>query len=302
VLAATLAAASVLTGCAASAPAQQPPRSSKAAASRSTDPSRSPATSSRPSTPSPAQARAAAEQRVSALIGSHPADAVSVAALDLTNGRRFTAGGRAGLWTASAYKLLVLEALLLSRQSPGSTGLSSYEIGSATEMIENSDNPTGYQLFEDAGGNAALTATAQRLGMTHTVPGVSDPTFTTTSGADCLLLLRALVDPHGALNAASRSFALNLMANVEADQRWGVSVVADPGTTVYVKNGWLSVDNTNGPDEDDDGLWAVTSLGIVRCKGDQVLMAVLTRHNASFGGGVALVEQLSKPLAGSVTG
>jgi hypothetical protein len=91
------------------------------------------------------------------------------------------------------------------------------------------------------------------------------------------------------------------MANVEPDQRWGVGVAADRGTTFYNKNGWLSIDDSNGPGENDDGLWAVTSLGIVRCSGDRVLMAVLTRHNPDFQDGVTLVEQLAKPLAGYVT-
>ena len=31
--------------------------------------------------------------------------------------------------------------------------------------------------------------------MTHTVPGTSDPTFTTTGAPDCIKLLKNLVDP-----------------------------------------------------------------------------------------------------------
>ena len=42
------------------------------------------------------------------------------------------------------------------------------------------------------------------------------------------------------------------MRNVEADQRWGVGVAADPGTDFANKNGWLNID-------DDNGLWAVTA-------------------------------------------
>jgi hypothetical protein len=298
VLAATLTAAAAVTGCSSlTSPAAQ--RTTAAFSSRhAPDPSPS---SSTPTGPSPAQVRAAAAARVRALVRSHRPGAISVAALDLTTGRRFSAGAASGMWTASAYKLFVLEALLLRRQGPGSTGLSSYEMDSATTMIENSDNVAGYSLWEDAGGNPGLASAAARLGMSATVPGVSDPTFTTTSGSDCLRLLRALVDRHGALNAASRGFVLQLMANVEPDQRWGVGVVADKGTTYYNKNGWLSVDSTNGPGEDDEGLWAVTSLGIVRCSGDRLLMAVLTRHNPSFPDGVRLVEQLAKPLGRYVT-
>jgi beta-lactamase class A len=236
------------------------------------------------------------------LIRSHRKGSISVAALDVTTGRRFSAGAGRGMWTASAYKLFVLETLLLRRQGPGSTGLSSYEIDLATRMIENSDNVAGYELWEAAGGNAGLAATAYRLGMASTVPGVSDPTFTTTSGPDGLHLLEALVDDRGPLNASSRAFVLHLMANVESDQRWGVGVAADQGSVFYNKNGWLSIDDSNGPGEDDDDLWAVTSLGIVQSSGDRVLLAVLTRHNPTFQDGVDLVEALARPLADYVTG
>ena len=57
------------------------------------------------------------------------------------------------------------------------------------------------------------------------------------------------------------------MADVEADQRWGVSAAADKDTDVDNKNGWLSIDDSNGPGETDDGRWAVTSVGIIRVHG-----------------------------------
>ena len=44
------------------------------------------------------------------------------------------------------------------------------------------------------------------------------------------------------------------MRNVEADQRWGVGAAADKGSRFANKNGWLSIDDSNGPGETDDGL------------------------------------------------
>ena len=73
------------------------------------------------------------------------------------------------------------------------------------------------------------------------------------------------------------------MRNVEPDQRWGVGAAADKGTDFANKNGWLSIDDSNGPGETDDGLWAVTSLGVLTVGGDQVLMAVLTEAPAGHG-------------------
>jgi beta-lactamase class A len=272
-----------------------PPVSSLASppAEHSSAPHSHPPTSpSRPVNPIPA-ARAAARR----LVAGFPAGTVSIAARNLATGAHFSAGATKGMWTASSYKLYVLENLLLHRQ-PG--GLSSSEVAQATTMIENSDNAAGYSLYLDGGGVTALQETARRLGMTHTVPWQVDPTLTTTSAPDCLHLLHALVH-NGPLDANSRALVLRLMRGVEADQRWGVGVVADPGTTFANKNGWLSVDNSNGPGYDDNGLWVVTSLGIVTVHGQRLLMAVLTQHQPDFDHGVALVQRLARALAPTVS-
>ncbi len=97
-----------------------------------------------------------------------------------------------------------------------------------------------------------------------------------------------------------RSFALGLMRNVEADQRWGIGSVADRGTDFANKNGWLSVTNANGSDEDDDGRWVANSVGIVTVGGQQVLMAVLTEHNPDFATGVHLVQAITKQAINAV--
>jgi beta-lactamase class A len=227
-----------------------------------------------------------------------PAGAVSVAVRDADSGDEYHFGARSGMWTGSVYKLLVLETLLLERQRSGSW-FSSGELADITAMIERSDNAAGYRMFLDAGGNAALAATARRLGMRHTKIGISDPTFTTTSGQDGLAMLSCLIRP-GILNRHSRAFVLSLMRSVQADQRWGAGVLADPGTTFANKNGWLSVDDTNGPDEDDDGLWVVSTVGIVRAHGDTLLVSIFTKHNPDFDDGVRLVERLAKIVAPTV--
>ena len=248
--------------------------------------------------PDAAQVGAAAQAAVQTLIAQQPAGAVSVAVLNATSGASFSAGATSGMWTASAYKLFVLETLLLERQSSG--GLTSGEQALAVPMIEQSDNAAGYSLFEAAGGRSALTAAAKTFGMPDTVAGATDPTFTTTSGADYLALLRNLVVVNGPLDTASQAYILNLMRDVESDQRWGVGVVADAGTTFANKNGWLSIDDSNGTGEDDNGLWAVTSTGVVTVDGQQLLIAVFTEHQASMAAGVSLVESLTKAMTPAV--
>lgn len=247
---------------------------------------------------SAAQLRAQAAAAVAKLAAGQPAGAVSVAERNVKTGASYAAGASAGMRTASAYKLFVLEALLFHNQQAG-LALSQSQAAQATTAIENSDNAAGYDLFLAAGGNAGLASAAAAFGMTNTVPGRTDPTFTTTSASDFLRLLDNLVSP-GALDPASGAYVLSLMRTVEADQRWGVGVVADPGTDFANKDGWLSIDDSNGPDEDDNGLWAVTSVGVVTVHGQSVLMSVFTQHQPSMAAGVTLAQDLAQAMIPAV--
>jgi len=270
----------------------------------SSTPPRTPSSTKPPSTPThkPAvMSRAAVDGIVGKLSKQLPAGGVSVAVVNTRTHARYAYGSTSGMRTGSVYKLLVLETLLLQRQDEGSQ-LSGGDLALATPMIENSDNVAAYQLFLRIGGRDGLADGAKRLGLTHTVIGHADPAVTTTSAQDYLLLLAAL-EPAGTsskLSSYSRSAALNLMEHVESDQRWGVGSVADRGTTFANKNGWLSVDNTNGPGENDNGLWLVNSVGVVMVQHQQVLMAVFTQHGDSFEDGVELVESLAKAIVRAV--
>lgn len=256
------------------------------------------AVTSVPGTPPPVDERAVARQTLAKIVRRLPAGAVSLAVRDVTTGTEFAFGAHGGMWTASVYKLLVLETLVMERQDSGSW-FSSGELDEITRMIDQSDNVAGYDLYLDAGGNSALAEGARRLGMRHTVIGATDPTFTTMSGRDGLAMLACLVGP-GPLQPRSRAFVLHLMRDVESDQRWGVGVLADPGSVLANKNGWLNVDNGNGPGEDDDGLWVTDSVGIVRYHGQKLLVSVLTRHNPDLDTGIRLVERLARVAAPAV--
>lgn len=262
-----------------------------------------PTTSSSRTSPAPHRPTLARSATVKAaldkLADQLPVGGVSVAALNTKTGARFTYGATSGMHTGSVAKLFLLETVLLQHQDDG-TPLSDYEMDLATPMIENSDNKAEYSLFLSAGGNEALEDGFPRLGLHHTVPGLSDPALTTTDATDGVILVDNLVRTNGPLNAYSRSLALGLMRNVESDQRWGVSAVADPRTTVALKNGWLSVDNDNDASENDDGRWLVSSVGVVTVRGQQVVLAAFTQHGGDFVGGIHLVESLVKAIAPAV--
>jgi beta-lactamase class A len=235
------------------------------------------------------------DRKLTRIAGQLPAGAISVAEVNLRTGASFGFGARRAMWTGSVYKLFVLEALLLQRQHSGGW-FSSYELADIAAMIEQSKNDSGYRMYLDAGGNIALAAAARRLGLRHTHLGIADPALTTMDARDGITLLRRLVSD-GPLDRHARMFILSLMRNVQADQRWGVGVVADPGTTFANKNGWMQVGDDNGYGEDDGDRWLVNSLGIVRVHGQRVLMAVFTKHNPDYYTGIDLVNRLARVIA-----
>jgi beta-lactamase class A len=234
------------------------------------------------------RARQAARADIARVVRSVPAGAAGVAALDVTTGTSVVAGSHQRMWTASMYKLLVLETLL-REDGP----LSGYQLDEAERMIEQSDNAAGWDLWLAGGSNSGLEQTMHDLGMRHSVADGPDPTFTELTPADALRMVRALVRP-GVLSPAARRQAIDLMRHVESDQRWGVGVVADPGTDFANKNGWLAVDNGNGAGFDDDDRWIVTSVGIVTVSGHEVLMAAMTNHEDTEPDGIRAVQRLAK--------
>jgi Beta-lactamase enzyme family len=263
-------------------------------------------TSARPSSPArstprvPPAALAATDRRVRALTAQVPPGGVSVAAVNTATGARYSYGATDGMLTGSVVKVEILETLLLQRQDRG-TQLSDDETATARTMIENSDNDAAEDLFYAIGGRDGLVASGPRLGLTHTIPGPK-PDFkglTRTSASDCIVLLENLLRP-APLRSYARSLVLGFMRNVEADQRWGVGVIADPGTTFANKNGWLSVEEDNPDGLGDSDRWLVNSIGIVTVHRQQVLMAVLTQHGPDFATGIHLVEALATAIAPAV--
>ena len=232
---------------------------------------------------------------------------MSVAALNTKTGALFNYGEPGGMRLGSVAKLLVLETMLYEHEEDG-TQLSDGESDMARTMIENSDNKIEYQLYLQAGGRDALQNTLNRLGLRHTITGINDPALTTTNAVDGLQMLAPLLDrpitiagvAHKPFSAYSRSVALDMMRNVESDQAWGVGAVADPGTPVALKNGWLSVDNSNGPGDNDDDRWLVNSVGLVTVHGQTVLLAAFTQHGPDYVSGIHLVEGLVKTITPAV--
>ena len=247
-------------------------------------------------TGSPTQrAQEAVDAGVAQLAAGRPANSVSIAAVDTATGVRIGWGAGSGMTVASVFKLLLLEGWLLHNQD-GGRAPGDGESDALAAMIENSDNDAADEIYVALGGHTGVASALRRLGMSATVLGPDDQWgLSLTSVADQLTLLTDLVSLQGPLSGASQAYALGLMTSVETDQRWGVGAAADPGTSFANKNGWLDVD-------EDGGRWVVSSVGVIQVGGHQVLLAVLTQHDADLSDGTALVESLSRTVATALRG
>ncbi|MFI9592017.1 serine hydrolase [Nonomuraea sp. NPDC052265] len=204
---------------------------------------------------------------------------------DLTTGRvyRYHPGER--LITASTAKVQILMALLLRkpwRKLPEPVRRD------AELMIRYSDNHAADRLWLRIGGAAGFTEAGRRFGLKHTrgVPGDCVDLYcwgiTETSVDDQVRLTKALVSGKSPLKAKERAQVLRLMGTVVHGQDWGLSAAACEGERVHLKNGWLRrVSNRR---------WATVSVGLIRGRGHDYAVAVLTEGGAEVGDGIATVE------------
>ncbi|MFG2462122.1 serine hydrolase [Streptomyces sp. NPDC048523] len=217
---------------------------------------------------------------------------VSAAVLDLESGDSAVHGAGA-FDTASIVKVDILAALLLRHQEAG-TRLSTQEKAYATKMIQNSDNASASALWDIIGKAPGLDAANEKFGLTGTRGGDGALWgLTRTTAADQLALLQQVFGDDSELSEASRSYLRELMGQIAADQRWGVSAAAD-GSGWALKNGWLPRSTT--------GLWDINSIGRVTVDGHAFLVAVLSDGNTTQAKGISLVEAAAKAAVSVFTG
>ena len=223
------------------------------------------------------------------------AGVVLAAVYDVKTGQTWSLGQGQPQDEASVVKLDVLETLLAEQGGSTPAGLPANDRSLAQQMIEYSDNDAATSLWYAAGGAASIRSFNRAAGLADTSPSscVDCPGFpwpgwglTTTTPADQIALLRALIEPSALLTARDRSYALSLMENVTPTQRWGVSGGVPAQATVALKNGWLPL---NTADTD----WQINSVGWVSGQGRDYLMAVLTTGNPTEQYGIDTIDQLA---------
>ena len=232
------------------------------------------------------QLLSAAVAQLVAADGGH----ASVAVDDLSTGQAASYRGSSEYDTASIVKVDILSALLYQAQQEGRP-LTQTEQALATRMIENSDNGAASYLYNDVGAADGLDDVNQAFGLTETTAGANGAWgLTTTTVEDQVRLLRLVFTTPSVLSPGSQGYIQDLMGRVEPDQQWGVSAAADEGTPFAVKNGWLP----------NPVLWEINSIGEVTHDGQTMLIAVLSRDNATEGDGISLVADLAVKTADAV--
>ena len=154
-------------------------------------------------------------------------------------------------------------------------------------MITQSDNSAASALWAHV-GRGRLRYFLGRAGMKQTQLGPGGYWgLTQITAHDELLLMNLLMYPNTVLDAASRAFALNLMAQVIPSQRWGVPAGAPADLTVHVKNGWLPL-ATHG--------WRIHSIGCFTGHQRGYSIVVLTEDNPTMAYGITTIERAAQVI------
>lgn len=204
---------------------------------------------------------------------------VGVEVYDLADQHFYTHNNSAQFLTGSSAKVPIMLAFLAmterQQRQPDAD-----EMNLLTTMIENSNNDSATALYNEINDAAGLSSYLQQIGISGLDPDNDAWGYSLITPHAMVNLLTKLYNGT-ILTAGDRAMALNLMQNIESDQRWGVGDTAPNGATVSMKNGWLP-----GP----DGLWTVNTSGIVTVNGATYIVSVYTQEQASLADGQSIVQ------------
>lgn len=233
----------------------------------------------------PAATLAALRDELSALSRRYGVD-LGVAATETRSKRSFTWGADTTIETASIAKADILAALLLQLQDRGSR-ISARQLAVAGQMIRLSDHESAWTLFREIGLADGMEDANERFGLRATQCFDYSWGLTRTTARDQLRFLGAISAAGtraSPLNARSGALLLDLMEDVIAEQKWGVSAAAHRGDSVSLKNGWL-------PRSTLGKRWIVNSIGRITGPSLDLRLAILSQKSTSQAQGIEIVEQ-----------
>jgi beta-lactamase class A len=217
---------------------------------------------------------------------SHFGPNVGVVAYDLTRQRTYTYNSSTQFITASSMKVPIMLTFLDSIEQQGREPTDD-EMALLTTMIENSDNDAASALCNVVGWTAGVATYLQRIGINGFIPDDDSWGYSTIT-PQAMVDLLTLLQKGKILNSNHRTLALNLMENVQPDQRVGVGDTAPPNATVALKDGWVT---------SYDGLWAVNSSGIVTVGKETYIISVYTEEQQSLEDGESIMNKVCSMVA-----
>ena len=278
----------VLAGCAPagsdgpSAAATQAPTSASATATATATPSTS-------ASPSPtASATPAAVRRVEApklaarlddYLGGRSGD-LGLELVDLRRGQSFRFDAEEG-YCYSTIKVLVLTTLLHQRQEDDKQ-LSARQRSLAERMITRSDNVATESLLAEVGRDE-VRRIGDLVGMDHTHMDDGWWGLWRTTPGDLNRMVGAVLSSDAVLDGSRRAVARFLMADVIAEQRWGVFAPESSRVHVAAKNGW-------GPLPDG---YRLNSAGWVSADDREYQLAILSNSPDGFRYGRRTISEVA---------
>ena len=211
---------------------------------------------------------------------------VAVSVRDEESGSAFDHGS--GRFATASLVKVHLVALMLWRADRDGTGLTAAQRSDAEQMLIRSENDPANRAYAALGGSAGIErGLEEAIGFSRIEVGEEFRWGRSMARPrDVVALLDEVLD-----TAHDTPYELlqDAMSRVVREQRWGISALADRGTKVQSKVGWV---------EEPDG-WVVNSSGRVLVDDSAVLISVMTDRNATLEDGIATIEEVAR-LVGDV--
>lgn len=204
---------------------------------------------------------------------------------DVTRNRYYAYNQNTPFVLASSAKVSLMASYLSWIESQG-RGPSTQEISVLTRMIVNSDNNAAELIYDSLGFDKGMRAFYQSIGIYGYIADPNGWGWGMLPPVEQTQLL-VLLQQGKILNAHDRALALNLMSNVESDQRMGVGDTLPAGATVAMKDGWVPAQ---------DGLWAINTSGIVTAGKETYVIVVYTAHQSDYYGAWDITRHVCKAV------
>ena len=282
----------VLAGCApagSDGPSVAATQAPTSASARPTATATARATPSTSASPSPtASATPAALRRVEApklaarlddYLGGRSGD-LGLELVDLRRGQSFRFDAEEG-YCYSTIKVLVLTTLLHQRQEDDKQ-LSARQRSLAERMITRSDNVATESLLAEVGRDE-VRRIGDLVGMDHTHMDDGWWGLWRTTPGDLNRMVGAVLSSDAVLDGSRRAVARFLMADVVAEQRWGVFAPESSRVHVAAKNGW-------GPLPDG---YRLNSAGWVSADDREYQLAILSNSPDGFRYGRRTISEVA---------